>query len=92
MMMPESGGFEKSFWQDRRVFVTGATGLVGGWLIRRLLEAEADVVCLIRDWTPQSELYRSRMIDRVTVLSGGRGFMRNASKAISNPQIQPSAM
>ena len=64
------GSFDKSFWRDRRVFVTGATGLVGGWLIRRLLEAEADVVCLIRDWTPNSELYQSRMIDKVTVVSG----------------------
>ncbi len=62
--------FDKGFWRDRRVFVTGATGLVGGWLIRRLLEAEADVVCLIRDWTPQSELFQSRMIDKVTVVSG----------------------
>lgn len=62
--------FDKTFWRDRRVFVTGATGLVGGWLIRRLLEAEADVVCLVRDWTPHSELYQSRMIDRVTVVSG----------------------
>ncbi len=64
------GSFDKSFWRDRRVFVTGATGLVGGWLIRRLLEAEADVVCLVRDWTPNSELYQSRMIDKVTVVSG----------------------
>lgn len=64
------GNFDKGFWRDRRVFVTGATGLVGGWLVRRLLEADADVVCLIRDWTPQAELYRSRLIDRVTVVSG----------------------
>ena len=68
--MNSRGSFDKSFWRDRRVFVTGATGLVGGWLIRRLLEAEADVVCLIRDWTPNSELYQSRMIDKVTVVSG----------------------
>tara|TARA_Y100001960_G_C14569647_1_gene775144 strand:+ start:364 stop:477 length:114 start_codon:yes stop_codon:yes gene_type:complete len=24
------------FWQDRRVFVTGASGLTGGWLINEL--------------------------------------------------------
>ena len=87
MMMPESGGFEKSFWQDRRVFVTGATGLVGGWLIRRLLEAEADVVCLIRDWTPQSELYRSRMIDRVTVVSGDLGDQAVIERALGEFEI-----
>jgi len=26
-----------AFWSDRPVFVTGATGLVGGWLVKRLL-------------------------------------------------------
>lgn len=60
----------RDFWRDRRVFVTGATGLVGSWLVRRLLEAEADVVCLVRDWTPQAELMRSSMIDQVTIVRG----------------------
>ena len=27
------------FWLDRPVLVTGATGLLGGWLTRRLVEA-----------------------------------------------------
>src|SRR5207302_984124 len=58
------------FWRDRPVFVTGATGLVGGWLVRRLLEAGADVVCLVRDWVPQSELVRGQLIDRVKVVRG----------------------
>ena len=32
------------FWRDRPALVTGATGLVGGWLVRRLLGMGADVV------------------------------------------------
>ncbi len=59
-----------SFWQDRPVLVTGATGLVGSWLVRRLLQAGADVVCLIRDQIPQSELNRSGDIARVKVSLG----------------------
>ncbi len=59
-----------NFWQDRPTFVTGATGLVGSWLVRRLCEAGADVVCLVRDWVPQSELIRSRWIERVKVVRG----------------------
>lgn len=58
------------FWLDRPTFVTGATGLVGGWLVRRLVESGADVVCLVRDWVPQSELLRDRLIDRVKIVRG----------------------
>ena len=59
-----------SFWQDRPTFVTGATGLLGGWLVRRLLDFGADVVCLARDWVPQSELIRARLIEQVKVVRG----------------------
>ena len=59
-----------SFWLDRPVLVTGATGLVGSWLVKRLLEANADVVCLVRDSVPQSELVRSGLIERVKVVHG----------------------
>src|ERR1017187_2773230 len=66
----EGLGLTERFWQDRPVFVTGATGLVGGWLVKRLLAAGADVVCLVRDWVPQSEMVRSRDIERVKVVRG----------------------
>jgi CDP-glucose 4,6-dehydratase len=60
----------KKFWPDRPTLVTGATGLLGGWLVSRLLDAGADVVCLVRDWVPQSEFVRARLIDRVKVVNG----------------------
>jgi CDP-glucose 4,6-dehydratase len=59
-----------SFFTDRPVFVTGGTGLVGSWLCKRLVEAGADVVCLVRDWVPQSELSRSGTFSRVRVVRG----------------------
>lgn len=59
-----------SFWLDRRVLVTGGTGLVGGWLVRQLADLRADVVCLIRDWVPQSELMRSGLVQQVTTVRG----------------------
>ena len=57
-------------WRDRPVLITGATGLVGSWLTRRLLELEADVVCLIRDWVPKSDLIATRTINGVRVVRG----------------------
>jgi len=59
-----------SFWRDRPTFVTGATGFLGGWLVRRLLELGADVVCLVRDWVPRCELVRTRMLEKVKVVRG----------------------
>jgi CDP-glucose 4,6-dehydratase len=61
---------ENSFWRDRPTLVSGATGLVGGWLVRRLLEQRADVICLVRDWVPQSELARSGLLEQVKVVRG----------------------
>jgi len=66
----EGVGIMSTFWQDRPTFVTGATGLVGGWLVRRLLDMGADVTCLVRDWVPQSELVRARLIEQVEVVRG----------------------
>ena len=59
-----------SFWQDRPVLVTGATGLVGSWVVRRLIAQGADPVCLVRDWVPQSELVSAKLIERVRVVRG----------------------
>ncbi len=58
------------FWVDRPTFVTGGTGLLGGWLVRRLIDLGADVVCLVRDWVPESELVRSRLVEKVRVARG----------------------
>src|SRR5512146_2865632 len=64
-----------AYWLDRPTFVTGGTGLLGSWLVRRLVESGADVVCLVRDWVPQSELVRSGLIERVKTV---RGDIRDA--------------
>jgi len=58
------------FWRDRPTLVTGATGLVGSWVVRRLLELEADVVCLLRDWVPESELVQADLIGKTNLVRG----------------------
>jgi len=59
-----------AFWIDRPTYVTGGTGLVGSWLVKRLMEAGADVVCLVRDWVPQSEMMRKGWVEKVKVVRG----------------------
>ncbi len=50
--------------------VTGATGVVGGWLVRRLFEMGSEVVILLRDEPAQAQLIRSGDLDRVTRVRG----------------------
>jgi CDP-glucose 4,6-dehydratase len=60
-----------AFWRDRPVLVTGATGLLGSWLVRRLVAARADVVALVRDWVPRSILLSSAdLVSKVTFVRG----------------------
>jgi CDP-glucose 4,6-dehydratase len=58
------------FWRDRPALVTGGTGLVGGWLVRALLDRHADVVCLVRDEVPAAELHRTGLVKHVRVVRG----------------------
>jgi CDP-glucose 4,6-dehydratase len=75
------------FWRDRPVFVTGATGLVGGWLVRQLLAAGADVVCLVRDWVPRSELVAAGLIEHVRVVRGDVRDQETVERALGEYEI-----
>lgn len=59
------------YWNQRRVFVTGAAGIIGSWLTELLVKKNADVVVLIRDKVPKSQLFLSGTIDKVTIVNGG---------------------
>ena len=58
------------FWKERRVFVTGCTGILGSWLTLALLDAGADVVGLIRDRVPLSNLRLSGAEQRIIAVDG----------------------
>ncbi len=57
-------------WRDKTTFITGATGLLGGWLVKDLLNKKADIVCLVRDWIPESQLINSGMLNNVKIIRG----------------------
>ena len=57
------------YWRDRPTLVTGATGLVGSWLVKRLVRCGADVVCIVRDHVPDCEFVRSRLGESVKIVT-----------------------
>ncbi len=77
-----------AFWQDRRVFVTGCTGLVGSWTVRDLLQRGAHVVGLVRDDVPDSELVRGGLIERIDVVKGQLEDERLLERALAEYEIQ----
>jgi CDP-glucose 4,6-dehydratase len=59
-----------SFWRDRIVLVTGATGIIGSCLVGKLLDRGAEVVCLVRDTVPRSNLLLSGRLAGVITARG----------------------
>ena len=61
---------QTSHWRDRPVLITGATGLLGGWLVGRLVELGADVTALVRDWVPRATLLSTELLRQVSIVRG----------------------
>jgi CDP-glucose 4,6-dehydratase len=77
-----------SFWQDRRVFVTGCTGLVGAETVRALLERGAHVVGLVRDRVPGSEFFRAGLARRIDVVRGAVEDYALLERALAEYEVQ----
>jgi CDP-glucose 4,6-dehydratase len=59
-----------TFWSDRPVLVTGATGLLGSWLVADLQRRGARTVALVRDLVPDSLFYANGAAARCVQVSG----------------------
>ena len=77
----------REYWSGKRVLVTGATGMVGAWLTRWLVDAGAYTVAFISDTDPQSELIRSGYINRVAVINGRLEKYDDIERAINNQEV-----
>jgi len=60
---------DPTFWRDRPVAVTGATGFLGSHLVQHLVGLGAAVVVLVRDDIPPTAITRS-WLSRVSVVRG----------------------
>ena len=67
--------------------ITGATGMVGSWLVKDLLAAGAEVIALVRDSDPQSEFYRSDDYRRTSIVHGFLEDFRTLERAINEHEV-----
>jgi CDP-glucose 4,6-dehydratase len=75
-------------WPDRSVFVTGATGFLGSWLVRDLLGRGARVVCLVRDAAPHSALWAPELRGRVEEVRGDVADQALLERALGEYEVE----
>ena len=76
-----------NYWKGKRVFITGATGVVGSWLTEALVKRGAYIVALVHDWDPQSDLIRTGIINQVHVVTGALEDYATLERAINKHEV-----
>jgi CDP-glucose 4,6-dehydratase len=76
------------FWKGRRVFVTGCTGILGSWLTLALVEAGAEVVGLVRDRVPHSNLFWSGTHKRIVQVEGDITHYELLARVLNEYEIE----
>ncbi|MDD5066970.1 MAG: GDP-mannose 4,6-dehydratase [bacterium] len=61
---------DTNFWNDKNVFMTGGTGLLGSWMVSYLGRTRARLTLLIRDWVPRSRLFSDDTFNRINIVRG----------------------
>lgn len=61
---------QNGYWKGRTVCVTGAAGLLGSWLVKALIEQQAQVMVIVRDLVPESLFFTDELSKKVTVVFG----------------------
>lgn len=59
-----------TFWNNKNVFITGGTGFLGSYLVKKLVNYGANVTILVRDYIPQSNIYVGEEYKKVNVVHG----------------------
>lgn len=60
----------KNYWKNKNVFIAGATGFLGSWLTKYLLEENSNITALVRDWVPKSKLISDDSISKINIVRG----------------------
>jgi CDP-glucose 4,6-dehydratase len=77
-----------NFWRGRNVFVTGATGLLGSWVVSELVAQGANIVALVRDRVPFSLLYSLGLHKKICSVSGEIEDYAKLERALAEYEIE----
>ena len=72
-----------NYFNGKKVFITGASGFIGSWLTKSMLEKNADVTCLLRDSDPNSMFFTEGMDRKVSIVRSCLEDFRSLERAIN---------
>jgi CDP-glucose 4,6-dehydratase len=78
----------KNVWQNKNVLVTGATGIIGSWLVKKLVDNGANVLSIIRDQVPKSGLVLSGYINKINIINGKLEDYSTVERALNEYEIE----
>ena len=78
---------KNNYWLQRNVLVTGATGLLGPYLIKDLIDDGAEVTALVRDDIPGSNLFSFGLDKRISIVRGNLEDYELVLRAINEYEI-----
>ncbi|MBR9706798.1 NAD-dependent epimerase/dehydratase family protein [Candidatus Pacearchaeota archaeon] len=73
--------------KGKRIFITGASGIVGYWLTAHLHDIGSEVTIFMRDFVPKSNLIKSSIFGKVNVVSGELEDYLNIERALNEYEI-----
>ena len=71
-----------------KVLVTGATGILGGWLTKALVDRGDEVACLVRDEVPKANFYRLGLEKKVSVVRGALENYDDVLRALNEYEVE----
>jgi len=77
-----------NFWENRNVFITGCTGLLGSHLTPMLVERRANVTGLVRDLVPKSNLIQTGVYDKINIVRGCVEDFFTVERALNEYEIE----
>jgi len=76
-----------SYWRGKNVFVTGCTGLLGTHLCELLINQEATLIGLVRDYVPRSRLFTQQLKQKMVLVNGDVENYRLLERAINEYEV-----
>src|SRR3989475_5707972 len=70
------------------ILVTGATGILGGWLTKALVERGDRVACLVRDEVPEANFFKLGLDRKVAAVRGALENYDDVLRALNEYEVE----